>query len=83
MKEKTVFETAIGKLKHYAWLSYDLPDGDMQNIEDDEAIAVAAKIWKMSPEAVGAIRQALNFMAESIIEAVEEDLRDIWKAAGL
>jgi S-methylmethionine-dependent homocysteine/selenocysteine methylase len=81
MKEKIVIETKISELKDYDWLSYTLPDGDTQIINNDETIAAAAKAWKMTPEAVGAIKEALEVMAITIIESLEEDLRDIWKAS--
>jgi len=77
MEEKIVIETAVGKLKNLDWLSYG---EDCTLVNDDETIAAAAKEWKMTPVAIRAIRGALDYLAESLIEAIEEDLKDIWEA---
>lgn len=82
MKQKTVIETRTAELKDYDWLSYEISsDGDIEFVADEATIAAAAKAWKMTPAAVSAIKTSFDYLVETLVEALEADLADIWKAA--
>jgi len=75
MRTRTVIETNIEELLNINWLW-----NDDESVCDDETIAAAAKAWKMTPEAVKAIKDAFEFFTENLVEQLSADLRDIWKA---
>lgn len=80
MKTKQVIETRIEELVDYHWLSFSRDDeDDIIFVENDETIQEAAKLWKMSPEAVKAMDDALSYLVETLIEELKKDLEDIWE----
>jgi len=80
MKEEKVITTHLDEIKDYDWLSYSTGGDDISFVADAKTAAEAAKLWKMTPEAVAAIKEALAFMSETIIERVAEDLKDLFEA---
>lgn len=78
MKKKMIIEMAISELKDYDWLSFPKGDGDIEFVGDDN-IPEAAKSLELSPLAVKAIRDSLNYMGNEIVSRLEEDLKDIFK----
>ncbi len=81
MKQKIVIETRIEDLKDYDWLFYETDNEDIECINDDKSINKAAELWKMTPEAVKAIRMAFDYFAETLVDTLIEDLQDIWEVA--
>lgn len=81
MEEKTVITSRLDELTNYDWLSYILEGSDdIVIVNDEKSIAEAAELWGVTPELVKAIKEALDFMSESLIGHIKQDLIDIWKA---
>ena len=80
MKEKTVLEMHIDNIEDFNWLGFWKDDeSEFANLDSDEAIAEAAKLWKMTPEAVKAIDDAFGYMAETLLENIRADLKDLYE----
>jgi hypothetical protein len=78
MRSKTVIEAHIDELKDSDWLYYEDGD-DIVFVSDDEEIVEAAKRWKMSPEAVKAIKESMDRFIEYMVDMLHQDLQDIWE----
>ena len=81
MRAVQTVETKVGELMDRDWLTYTDEAGEIQFVEDEESIKEAAKVLGITPAAVEAIKDALQYMAQTMIEALEEDLADIWNVA--
>jgi hypothetical protein len=77
MKSKTVVEAHVDELKNNDWLYYK--DGDeIVFVSDEKEIAEAAKRWKMSPEAVKAIKESMDGFVEYLVDLMHQDFEDMW-----
>ena len=81
MRNKTVTDMHIDELLDYDWLSYEDKDGEEIVIRSEEDEKEAAKVWKTSPLAVKAMRQALDLMTMVFVDEIKNDLQDIWNTA--
>lgn len=79
MNETTLIKTRIADLKAYNWLSYRDGDNVVVICDDVDTITEAARRWGMSREAVRALNNAFNSLASELINALSEDLQDLWK----
>jgi hypothetical protein len=79
MKNKTVTDMHVDELMDYDWLSYEDKDGEEVVIRTDDEEREAAKLWKVSPLAVKAMRHTLNVMTVLFVDHIKEDLQDIWE----
>ena len=74
-------ESRLEEFKNWDWLwcrSED--DKEFESFFVKEDFAEAAKKWNMSERAVRDINTAFEFLAEQLIEAIHNDLADIWEA---
>lgn len=79
MQTKTVVTAHLDELlENRDWLSIDHGE-EIEFVNDEETIKKAAKLWGMTPAGVAAMKSALDYMAECIVEQVGQDLRDIWE----
>ena len=77
MKEKTVLEMHIDDIGDFNWLGY-WEGEEFIRVDDEETIAEAARLWKMTPEAVTAMNEALSYLSATILEHVRLDLKDLY-----
>lgn len=80
MKEELVVKTNVEELKEYNWISYPIEDGNIAFIDDDN-INEASDALKLSPEATLALKDAFQYFAETLIDALVSDLEDVWNVA--
>lgn len=73
MKTKQVIESNLDDVRDYEWLSFN---GNL--IDNDEDAKLASEAWGVPVEMVNEIRNSLNFLAETIINAAKQDLIDLW-----
>jgi hypothetical protein len=78
MKNKMVTDMHVDELLDYDWLSYEDGDGEEVVIRTDEEEQEAAKLWKVSPLAVKAMRHTLSVMTTLFVDHIREDLQNIW-----
>lgn len=78
MKTRITIDTHINDLKKWNWLGFREGD-DFFFIEDDKMAEEAAKKWGVSLELVKEIKDALQLIADSVIDELEKDLKDIWE----
>jgi hypothetical protein len=81
MKNKMGVETKLEELRNHDWLYFTDKDDEVIFISDDETIREAAKLWKISPEAVKGLSDSLNNVVQCIVDTAIEDLRDTWAVA--
>jgi hypothetical protein len=80
MKQEIVIRTHIEDALSNYWLFMQSDNAqDIEPVHDEESIAKAAKAWKMTPEAVKAIKDSLDYLAETLVDYLKEDLQDLWK----
>ena len=81
MKTKHVIESTIEELRssRFLFVRPENEDGFFVDNEEKETVSRAAEILKISPQAVEAINESLEYMIGELIDHLEEDLKDIWK----
>lgn len=84
MDTRTVVESELSEIRN-EWLfvrpiDKDGKEGDgyFVTTDDPESIRQGAKDLKMTPQAVRAMAEALEYMFETLREHLEVDLKDIW-----
>lgn len=81
MKNKMTVETELEEMKDRTWLFYQDEDGERVFIDDEKSIEEAAKLWKISTEAVEGIMLSLNNVVECIVDTAIEDLESVWEVS--
>lgn len=83
MKTKQVIESTIEELRTAKFLfvrpEKEADDGFFVDNNDKESVSKAAEILKLTPQAVEAINESLEYMVEELIDHLKADLEDIWE----
>jgi len=79
MDTRTVIDTHVEEMYDYDWLTFPIDAGGDIEFVTDSNIKEAAEALKASPELVDAVNTAFKYFAETLIEKVSQDLKELWE----